>query len=187
MGVDFYCGDITFGCSYGYWAEIRIEIIKATMDYIQDKYDKDKELYGHLKEDDENWIGEGSEYHCCIKDLMELKTIILSQKPTASVFGFEIDNTVNLFIKLCHNLRLMNSLNNFDIGGLFALCNQSDCEGYYTPGNSLDICSLFDRIEPFVKKYDCYNCVYTKEGRLFNTVYEVFEHSYKTLRKVTIC
>ena len=80
----------------------------------------------------------------------------------------------------------MNALNNFDMGGLFALCNQSDCEGYYTPGNSLDICSLFDKIEPFVKKYDCYNCIYTKEERLFNTVYEVFEHSYKTMKKVTI-
>ena len=81
----------------------------------------------------------------------------------------------------------MNALNNFDMGGLFALCNQSDCEGYYTPGNSLDICSLFDKIEPFVKNYKCYYCIYTKEGRLFNTLYKVFEHSYKTLCKVSIC
>jgi len=188
MGVDFYCGDITFGCGYGHWSEIRIEIIKATMDYIQDKYDKDKELYGHLKDDDENWIGEGSSYYCYMKDLMEMKSILLAQKPTTSVFGIEIDNTVNVFIKLCHNLQLMNSLNKFDIGGLFALCNQSDCEGYYTPGNSLDICSLFDKIEPFVKNYSCYDAIYEKEGRLHNnTVYEVFEHSYKTLHKVTIC
>lgn len=188
MGVNFYCGDITFGCSYSGWSIIRIEIIKATFDYIQDKYTKDKELYGHLKEDDENYIGEGSGYHCYMTDLLNAKKILLEEKLTKSVFGIEIDNTVNVFIKLCHNLKLMNSLNNFDIGGLFALCNQSDCEGYYTPGNSLDICSLFDKIEPFVKNYSCYDAIYKKEGMFHNnTIYEVFEHSYQTLRKVTIC
>ena len=77
-------------------------------------------------------------------------------------------------------------MNYFELGGLFALCNQTDCEGYYTPGNSLDICSLFDRIEPFVKKNDDYNCIYNKEGRLYNRLYDVFEYSYKTLKRVTI-
>ena len=188
MGVDFYCGDITFGCGYGHWGDIRKEIILATFDYIQDKYEKDKELYGNLSEEDENWIGEGSEYYCYMKDLMEAKKILLEQKPSKNVFGIEMDNTVNVFIILCRNLQHMNALNRFDIGGLFALCNQSDCEGYYTPGNSLDICSLFDRIEPFVKKYSCYDAIYEKEGRFHNnTVYEVFEHSYKTLNKVNIC
>ena len=85
------------------------------------------------------------------------------------------------------NLKYINALNRFHIGGLFALCNQSDCEGYYTPGYSLDICSLLDRIEPFVKKYDCYNCIYTKEGRTYNRIYDVFEESYKTMKKVSIC
>lgn len=183
MGIDFYCGDITFGCGYGHWNEIKIQIIKATIDYIQDKYDKDRELYGHLKDDDENYIGEGSSYYFFMKYLMQLKKTILSQKLTISVFGVEMDNTVNVFIKLCNNLQLMNALNNFDIGGLFALCNQSDFDGYYTPGNSSDICSLFDRIEPFVKKYECYDCIYNKECRL---LYEVFEYSYKKMKKVTI-
>ena len=82
----------------------------------------------------------------------------------------------------------MNALNHFDIGGLFALCNQSDCEGYYTPGNSLDICSLFDKIKPFVKKYSVYDDIYENARNFHNkSVYEVFEHSYKTLNKVIIC
>jgi len=141
-----------------------------------------------LNEEDENYIGEGSYYYCYMKDLLEAKKILLEQTPTVNVFGGKIDNTVNIFIKLCRNFQLINAFNKFDIGGLFALCNQSDCEGYYTPGNSLDICSLFDKIEPFVKKYSCYDAIYEKEGRFYNnTVYEVFEHSYKTLNKVTIC
>ena len=81
MGVDFYCEDITFGCSYGYWGEISKEIILATIDYIQDKYEKDKELYRNLNEEDKNWIGEGSSYYCYMKSVQEMKSIILSQKP----------------------------------------------------------------------------------------------------------
>ena len=96
-------------------------------------------------------------------------------------------DAVTLLVQRCHNLKYMNALNRFDVGGLFALCNQSDCEGYYTPGNSLDICSLFDIIEPFLKKYSCYNCIYTKEGRTYNRIYDVFEESYKTMKKVSIC
>jgi len=170
MGVDFYCGDIKFGCSYGQWGDIRKEIILATIDYIQDKYEKDKELYGNLSE-----------------DLMEMKSFLLVQKSSKNVFGIEMDNTLHNFIVLCNNFQFINCLNRFDIGGLFALCNQSDCEGYYTPGNSLDICSLFDRIEPFVKKYSCYDCIYNKEGRMFNRIYDVFEESYKTMKKLSIC
>ena len=189
MGVDFYCEDITFGCSYGYWGEIRKEIILATIDYIQDKYEKDKELYGNLNEEDENWIGEGSRYYYYMEDLMEAKKILLEKKPSKNVFGIEMDNTLNVFIILFRNLKYMNALNRFDIGGLFALCNQSDCEGYYTPGNSLDICSLFDRIEPFVKNYSCYDSIFPKreEGTNYNRVYDVFEESYKTMKKVSIC
>ena len=187
MGVDFYCGNTTFGCSYSHWDDIRKEIIQATIDYIQDKYEKDKELYGNLSEEDENWIGEGSRYYCYMEDLMDVKKILLEKKPSKNVFGIEMDNTVNVFIILCHKLKYMNALNRFDIGGLFALCNQSDCEGYYTPGNSLDICSLFDIIEPFVKKYSCYDFIYNKEGRMYNRIYDVFEESYKTKKKVSIC
>jgi hypothetical protein len=187
MGIDICCGDKSFCCSYSTWGEARIAIIKATIEYVQDKFDKDKELYKDLPEGDENWIGEGSEYYCYMTDLREAEDILLSQTPIKTVFGLPFDNTVNNFIKLCNNLKYMNALNYFELGGLYALCNQSDCEGYYTPGNSLDICALFDRIEPFVKKYMCYDFIYTEEGRAFNTVYAVFEHSYKTLKKVTIC
>jgi hypothetical protein len=186
MGVDFYCGDITFGSSYGHWGDIRKEIILATTDYIQDKYEKDKELYGNLSEEDKNWNGEEDE-DCYMKDLLEMKKILSVQKPTENKFGIKMDNTLHIFIALSNDLKFKNALNKFDIGGLFALCNQSDCEGYYTPGNSLDICSLFDRIEPFVKKYSCYDCIYNKEGRMFNRIYDVFEESYKTMKKVSIC
>jgi hypothetical protein len=61
MGVDFYCGDVTFGCSYGEWKELRRNIIKATFDYIQDKFQREEELYKNITdEEDERYISHGS-------------------------------------------------------------------------------------------------------------------------------
>lgn len=174
MGVDFQCGEASFGCSYKNWNEIRRTIILASLDYIEDKFLKDNELYKNIKEGDENWIGEGSKYYSYMKDINNLK----------NVFVLKTEQPLNIFIKTCYNLSCLNALNYFELGGLFALCNQTDCEGYYTPGNSLDICYLFDRIEPFVKKYDDYNNIYNKEYD--NRLYDVFEYSYKTLTRVTI-
>ena len=37
----------------------------------------------------------------------------------------------------------------FNISGIYAFCNKSDCEGYYSVGNSYDICQLFKLIKPF--------------------------------------
>ncbi len=188
MGVDFQCGETSFGCSYGHWNEIRRSIIFASLDYIQDKFSKDNELYKNIKEGDENWIGEGSEYYDYMKYINNLKNILLNDNIKPNVFGLKTDQTINIFIRTCYNLSFLNALNYFELGGLFALCNQTDGEGYYTPGNSLDICSLFDRIEPFVQKYDDYNNIYNKEESIYsnNRLYDVFEYSYKTLKRVTI-
>jgi hypothetical protein len=186
MGVDFYCGDKTFGCSYGGWNELRKTVIKSTFDYIQDKFQKDFELYNSINdEEDEYFIGEGSIYNCYKKYINTLQKLI-TDTVGPKILGISRDDKIGVFIRTCQNLNILNALNYFELGGLFALCNQSDCEGYYTPGNSLDICSLFDTIQPFVKKYDCYDCIYTEEGRLFNRLYDVFEYSHKTLKKISI-
>jgi hypothetical protein len=193
MGIDLYCEDVTFGCSYSGWNSIRIDIIMATIDYILDKYNKDKELYGHLTDNNDGFIGEGSTYYMYMCDLLKLKTAVLEKKVYRTILELDIkieipnDDYINKFINVC-NLNYINALNRFNIGGLYALCNQSDCEGYYTPGNSLDICQLFDIIEPFVKKYSStHSCIYDTDNAIENTIYEVFEHSYKTLKNVKIC
>jgi hypothetical protein len=175
MGIDLHCNDKKFSCSYGHWYEIRTEIIKATFDFIQDRFDKDNKLYSDLTDDNENWIGKGSTYYSYMTDLIEIKTQI-----------FESNDLFDKFIRLSHNLHVINTLIYFDIIGLVALCNKSDCEGFYSSGNSFDICYLFDKIEPFVKKYSCYNCIYSDKGIIFDKLYDVFEYSYKTIKKVII-
>jgi hypothetical protein len=115
----------------------------------------------------------------------EINKIIMIIDASTQING---DNSIKILIEICQNLNFLNALNYFEIGGLLALCNQSDCEGYYTPGNSLDICILFDKIEPFVKKYDCYSCIYGNidEDNWSNKLYDVFEYSYKNCKKVII-
>ena len=66
------------------------------------------------------------------------------------------DDILIKFTRICQNSKYRNALNYFELGGLFALCNESNFEGYYTIGNSLDICVLFDRIKNHMKKIFLY-------------------------------
>jgi hypothetical protein len=40
MGIDLYCGDKNFGCSYSCWHNIRIELIKATFEYEEETHER---------------------------------------------------------------------------------------------------------------------------------------------------
>jgi len=151
MGLDIVCVDNSFSSSYGYWNTIRETIIKATFDYIVDKFQKDEELYKNItnEDDDENYIGEGSNYFIHKTNINKIINIISKPSVITNVF----DNGHNLvpkFLNLITNISYIDSLIYFDIGGLYALCNKSDCEGVYSVGNSYDIILLFDLIEPFL-------------------------------------
>ena len=189
MGVDFYCGDVTFGCSYGGWNTLRTNVIKATFEFIHDRFQREEELYKNITdEEDEHYIGDGSTYYCYKKQIIELIEAMKNTK-NSSVFGINIDNTINNFINLCRNLHYVDALIYFDIGGLYAFCNKSDCEGYYSVGNSLDICQLFDLIEPFIEKNykDTYSAIYKQEDRMFgNRAYDLFKESANTNKKIII-
>jgi len=100
MGVDLYCDNISFGCSYGGWNEIRKIVIKSSFDYIQDKFQKDLELYKDLPEEHDNWIGEGSTYYCCKNDIIKLFEKLKVDSIKTNIFGMTIDNTVNVFIDI---------------------------------------------------------------------------------------
>lgn len=163
MGIEFICGSTHFCCSCTYWDKIQREIIIAMFNYIQYKHDT-------LPQNDRS-------YKPYMDELLKLKKYVIENTE---------NDSINIFVQMSKDINFMNALNYFDIGGLVVLCQEYDCE-YYSPGNSLDICRLFDIIEPFLKKYSCYDCIYTNNSGSFNTIYEIFENSYNTLRKVTIC
>jgi len=179
MGVDFYCGDITFSSSYGRWGLIRYNIIKATFNYIQDKYQKDEELYKNITDrEDPNYIGDGSEYNCYKNYMIEIMEIINAGKNNLDSI-YVLKN----FIALCKNISYLDALIYFDIVGLYSLCNKSDCDGFYSVGNSIDICQLLDLIEPFIKiiDEDCHFAIYKI------ALYYLFEASVNNKRKICIC
>jgi hypothetical protein len=117
-----------------------------------------------------------------IKELIDELNEINNTKD--SLTEVKIDNTITIFTRLCHNLNIMNAFNYFEIGGLIALCRQNDCDGYYTPGNSLDICILFDIIKDTVMMHNIfiYDCIYIAK----NNLYDLFQESYTTVNKVII-
>jgi hypothetical protein len=187
MGVDFNCGDTTYGCSYGNWNELRKLVIKSTFDYIQDKFKKDFEAYNSITdEEDEHYIAEGTTYNCYKKDVIK---IILSMANPQEKNIFGLDNTINDFIIITRNLSYVDALIYFDIGGLYSLCIKSDCEGFYSVGNSVDICQLFDLIEPFIKSNneDTHKAIYIPESRFYgNCLYELFKESATQNKKIII-
>jgi hypothetical protein len=187
MNLNISCGEKKFTASFSYWYSIRNNIIKASINYIEDKIKRDNEMYENLKEDEINYIGNGSYYNYYMNIITDLIYEINEEnKNKTKLLGIKIDNTIKIFMKLSCELRILNALNYFGLGGLFALCNQSDCEGYYTPGNSLDVCALLIRIKPFMNNYEGYSCLYSPEQVGYSNIYSIFEESHKRLKNVSI-
>jgi hypothetical protein len=187
MGVEFHCLETEFGCSYGSWNKIRTSIIKSTFEYIQNKFENDKELHKDVDDkEDEDYIGEGSSYYLYMTLIQKFIDISITKQSFQSIFDVEIDNIINKLLIYCHKLQFIDALNYFDIGGVFALCNKNDFQGYYTPGNSLDICSLLDKIKPFTKPYEIYDCIYIEESRDTACIYNLFKESVVSLTKISI-
>ncbi len=67
----------------------------------------------------------------------------------------------------------------FELGGVYALLNKSDSDGYYTVGNSLDIVDTMELIEPYI--------IYDDVKSRYNSVKKVFNESVMARRVVTIC
>lgn len=183
MDIDLYCDKKSFCTSYSGWNEIRANTIKITIKYIQKKF-KEYIDKNNLEDYDEDSIDNSSYWYYMnvIKELInEMDEIETAKKFVSEV---NIDNTISIFIHQCYNLNLVNAFNYFEIGGLIALCNQNDCDGYYTPGNSLDICVLFDIIKDTFMMHNIfiYDYIYTSK----NNLYDVFQESYTTVNKVII-
>ena len=182
MGIDLYCDLKTYGCSYSRWNELREKVIKSTFNYIQDKYQKDYKLYKELTEDNENWIGNGSPYNFYKNIIIELINTFNTLEKNGN------DNIIDNFINNA-TILVVNALIYFDIGGLYSFCNKCDTEGYYSVGNSVDICQLFELIEPFIKNYDenIHKVIYVPDTKVNNCIlYDLFKESIITNRKINI-
>jgi len=140
MGIDLYCGDKNFGCSYSCWHNIRIELIKATFEYL--------EVHFAVTEYEEGTHEHGS--MIALKQYIE--KIQNGSVIKESIFGRKESNLLDLFITYSRLLQFVDLLIQFGVGGIYSLCNKSDCEGFYSVGNSYDICELLKLVKPFLLK-----------------------------------
>lgn len=170
MGIDLYCGDKNFCCSYGAWHNIRIELIKATFDYL--------EIHFAVTEYEEGTHEHGS--MIALKQYIE--KIENGSVIKESIFGNKESNLFDLFYGYSRVLEFVDLLIEFGVGGIYSLCNKSDSEGFYSVGNSYDICQLFKLIKPFLLKNkedlnDEENWLYRNIDELINVFKESIEHN----------
>ena len=188
--MNICCDDKTFSCTHNYWHKIRTNIVKATMDYIKDKFTKDKEAFTREDKNDVNYIGLGSYYNYHMNNINEIVDEIKEVNKSNFYYinmDMQLDNTIKVLLSFVSEFNNLSALNYFSLGGLFALCNQTDSEGYYTPGNSLDICLLLDKIKFYMKKYEGYSSIYKLNRVANSTIYDVFETSHIKLINVSVC
>ena len=151
MGIELTCNTKSFGCSYSGWAAFRNKIVAATLAYLEDSHFD--ALLEHIQG---------------VKDLQQKLC-----KQNAE------DNFFESFITMVSaDLWFGELLIEYGVAGLVALCRKSDCEGFYSVGNSVDICDLLIKIRPFllVNKDDpesVQNIFYERTKDLL----EVFEES----------
>jgi hypothetical protein len=166
MGVDLYCGDLTFSCSYSCWNNIREGLIIATFKYINNFCELNKP-------DDTNMC---RTFHHHLMDLNDANNL-----ESFSLMSF-INNCSNCYV---------NALIFAGLGGIFSLANKSDCEGLYSVGNSYDICELLKLVKPYL-----YGVLDSKtdadpQDWLFHLVeaelVPFFQHSVDNRETVLIC
>jgi hypothetical protein len=158
MGIHIYCDKKEYSCSYGSWDKFRMATINATFKYIKS--------YISLTE-----ITEYDQIYA--NKLLEFIDKIES----------EANLDINIFLNYCKESPFIDTLVFFNISGLYAFCNKSDCEGYYSVGNSYDICQLFKLIKNFyIVDKECFKNIH----KTINNIKKIFQESIRKRKIITI-
>jgi hypothetical protein len=167
MGIDLYCHEKNFGCSYSYWHNLRNAVIKAAFTYISIEFDRDK-----INKDNNELI-----YSNILKNIVD--EIEHQTKD---------DNYLGHFVKMCHKIPNINCLIYFGLEGLAAFCDKGDCEGFYSVADSYSICELFKTIKPYLIKN--MEVIESEDNHIYHRIEQlekVFQESFEKRINVTIC
>lgn len=168
MGFNLYCCDKTYSSSYIIWNNVRNTLIESTFEYIL--------IHFGVTDYEEGTF----EYNsmCMLKQYIE--------KILDDVKIIKERDLLDIFINI-ESPKFYNLLIQFGVGGIYTLCNKTDNEGFYSVGNSYDICELIKLVKPFLlkdrKNIDSqnnwlYNCI--------DNITNVFEESVKQKEIVRI-
>jgi len=184
MGIDFTCDEKSFGCSYSSWHNIRCSVLEATFAYLESRFAEI--LTKPIKEESDDWEtthiqSASNSLQQYINDVRESANS-KKQNKNVGIFGIMRDHNhiLECFLSRATELYFVDLLIEFGVGGIYALCNKSDCEGFYSVGNSYDIHELLTTIKPFLLKdtenlesYD--NRLYDRSDELIDMFQESFE------------
>ena len=168
MENKLFCVNQNMFINYTFFYRIRTVIIQATCKYIKSylaSYDSN--------ENKEETI-ERSLFLSCNDDILSDNHIL------------------NRFIDYCNKVFFVNLLSKFGVYGLFALCNKSEnngCykNGYYSIGNSYDICDLLKVIKPYLLSHE--KDINLEDNYLYESIINIeniFQESLEKKHIVTI-
>jgi hypothetical protein len=159
MGIQILCNEESYSCGYTSWSVFREEIANASVRYLRALYDR---MRLRNVEADAEEVAEQT----CLEKIIEY----IDTNNCCTIEDFA------LFFK---DMEFQNAFIYFELGGVYALLNKSDDDGYYTVGNSLDIVDTMEIIESHI--------VYDDVKSRYNTIKKVFEESVLTRKVVSIC
>jgi hypothetical protein len=179
MGLDIKCNKVDTRCSYSYIHVFRKMLIQSTIQFLESI------SFSKHFEAPETW----SKYYCTEAklddDYEEYEQDYENNKKKTIEYLGAICESPGLFSSLTYRLisdpqpyfrsyiQVEERFHRFGIFGLLTFVDHSDCEGYFSPGQSLDILNLFMRIEPFIKKD-------TDEYMMYEDFLEIFKTSVDT-------
>ena len=175
-------------CPYSTWFEQRVDIILATIKYLETKIAEVESFISKLSEDElegdpiypiENNSFDALEFQ---SNISELKKYLIDpiHKTTKK------EQIYNILIACNKRCGIKDGLVSFGVYGVYLLCDQSDCNGVYTVGESHDILELLETIEPSIdKESEIYRAAYI-DNKDSSSIISVFRDSVNTRQPIKI-
>jgi len=185
MGIDLVCNDKSFGCSYSNWSRLRNAFVRATFAYLEDLFAR--ETYD---EETREFDGKIRLLECI--QIVRDRAVSISGSIHTDVLGYSLGELLHdecylesLLTTLRRDKWLGEQLILFGVGGIVALCNKYDeaysvSNGFFSVGNSTDICELFQKVSPFIQENKC------SEEVDLQDLFDVFEESVEKKRVVFV-
>jgi hypothetical protein len=199
MGLDIVCKDVSTGCGYSYIHNFRKFLIEATISYLKSLTFCDKficesvfeKYYCQSPLDDKKDLdleAEQEEYEKFEDEELKkrkdtlvdyLRSMITQKDIFISLIDYKMFTDTKPHFRSA--IGVENTLQEMGIFGLKIFVDHSDCEGYFSSGQSLDILNWFARIGKHVKE----SSEYEKHKPLYQDLILIFKESVD--KKAFVC
>lgn len=187
MGLSLYCSPEWWSCSYSGIHLVRSWMVKATIEWLKDMDLPEPPIYSELKEYFLTAPYQNKEYqkyidkerkqviefleHLINPNYEERKTGIIKPEDLLKMYSASVPVLYEHWNKTPFSLWF------FGLSGLKKFVNHSDCDGYFTHGDVVDILDLLSKIEPYLKKY-------FEDDQWYSEFIQLMKHSYSTKKLI---